>query len=141
MIIPFISSLSDDVIRSVPKKLKNGALGMGATSAEVMKDIVLPAAFPGLMAALLLAISRAIGETMIVVMAAGERANLTLNPFEDITTVTVQIVALLTGDPEFNSPRTLSAFALGAALFTITLVFNMIAQWIVNRQRRRYAGL
>ena len=141
MIIPFISSLSDDVIRTVPVKLKNGALGIGATRSEVMKDIVLPAAFPGLMAALLLAVSRAIGETMIVVMAAGERANLTLNPFEDVTTVTVQIVALLTGDPEFNSPRTLSAFALGALLFAITLIFNMVAQWVVDRQKRRYAGI
>jgi len=141
MIIPFISSLSDDVIRTVPVKLKNGALGIGATRSEVMKDIVLPAAFPGLMAALLLAVSRAIGETMIVVMAAGERANLTLNPFEDVTTVTVQIVALLTGDPEFNSPRTLSAFALGALLFAITLIFNMVAQWVVDRQKSRYAGI
>ena len=141
MIIPFISSLSDDVIRTVPKKLKNGALGIGATRSEVMKDIILPAAFPGLMAALLLAVSRAIGETMIVVMAAGERANLTLNPFEDVTTVTVQIVALLTGDPEFDSPRTLSAFALGAVLFGVTLLFNMFAQWVVDRQRRIYAGL
>ena len=141
MIIPFISSLSDDVIRTVPAKLKNGALGIGATRSEVMRHIILPAAFPGLMAALLLAVSRAIGETMIVVMAAGERANLTLNPFEDVTTVTVQIVALLTGDPEFDSPRTLSAFALGAVLFSVTLVFNMFAQWVVDRQRRLYAGL
>ncbi|MAI90173.1 phosphate ABC transporter permease subunit PstC [Ponticaulis sp.] len=141
MIIPFISSLSDDVLRTVPSKLKNGALGVGATRAEMMADIVLPVAFPGLMAALLLAISRAIGETMIVVMAAGERANLTVNPFEDITTVTVQIVALMTGDPEFDNPRTLSAFALGAVLFVLTLVFNAFSQWIVERQRKRYAGL
>ena len=141
MIIPFITSLSDDVIRTVPKKLKEGGLGLGATQAEVIKDILLPAAFPGLMAAMLLAVSRAIGETMIVVMAAGERANLTLNPFEDVTTVTVQIVALLTGDPEFNSPRTLSAFALGAVLFCVTLAFNFLAQWVVDAQRRRYAGL
>tara|TARA_Y100000052_G_scaffold13882_1_gene13410 strand:- start:67312 stop:68520 length:1209 start_codon:yes stop_codon:yes gene_type:complete len=141
MIIPFISSLSDDVIRTVPKKLRIGGLGIGATRSEVMKDIILPAAFPGLMAALLLATSRAIGETMIVVMAAGERANLTLNPFEDVTTVTVQIVSLLTGDPEFDSPRTLSAFALGAVLFVVTLLFNMFAKWVVDRQRRRYAGL
>ena len=135
MIIPFVSSLSDDVIRSVPKKLKDGALAVGATRAEVMQDIVLPTAFPGLMAAMLLAVSRAIGETMIVVMAAGERANLTLDPFQDVTTVTVQIVALLTGDPEFDSPRTLSAFALGAVLFTLTLAFNAVAQWIVDRQK------
>ena len=141
MIIPFVSSLSDDVLRTVPKKLKNGALGIGATRAEMMKHIVLPVAFPGLMAAMLLATSRAIGETMIVVMAAGERANLTANPFEDITTVTVQIVALMTGDPEFDNPRTLSAFALGAALFVVTLFFNFVSQWIVERQRKRYAGL
>ena len=141
MIIPFVSSLSDDVLRTVPKKLKNGALGVGATRAEMMKHIVLPVAFPGLMAAMLLATSRAIGETMIVVMAAGERANLTANPFEDITTVTVQIVALMTGDPEFDNPRTLSAFALGAALFVVTLFFNFVSQWIVDRQRKRYAGL
>ena len=141
MIIPFVSSLSDDVIRSVPKKLKDGALAVGATRAEVMQDIVLPTAFPGLMAAMLLAVSRAIGETMIVVMAAGERANLTLDPFQDVTTVTVQIVALLTGDPEFDSPRTLSAFALGAVLFTLTLAFNAVAQWIVDRQKRRYASV
>lgn len=140
MIVPFISSLSDDVIRSVPRKLRNGAIGLGATTSETLKDVVLPAAFPGLMAAMLLAVSRAIGETMIVVMAAGERANITLNPFEDVTTVTVQIVALMTGDPAFDSPRTLSAFALGAVLFCITLAFNVLAQWIVDRQRRRYAG-
>jgi phosphate transport system permease protein len=141
MIIPFVSSLSDDVIRSVPRKLKDGALAVGATRAEVMQDIVLPTAFPGLMAALLLAVSRAIGETMIVVMAAGERANLTLDPFQDVTTVTVQIVSLLTGDPEFDSPRTLSAFALGAVLFVVTLAFNAIAQWVVDRQKRRYANV
>ena len=141
MIVPFIASLSDDVLRSVPAKLKRGALAMGATRSEMMKQIVLPAAFPGIMAAFLLAISRAIGETMIVVMAAGERANISLNPFEDITTVTVQIVSLMTGDPEFDSPRTLSAFALGAILFGVTLVFNILAQWIVDRQRGRYATL
>lgn len=141
MIIPLVSSLADDVIRAVPDKLGNGAYGIGATRAEVMKDIILPAAFPGLMASFLLAASRAIGETMIVVMAAGERANPTLNPFEDVTTVTVQIVALMTGDPEFDSPRTLSAFALGFALFVTTLAFNALSQWVVDRQRRRYAGL
>lgn len=141
MIIPLISSLSDDVLRTVPAKLRNGALGLGATQSEMLKHIVLPTARPGLMAVLLLAISRAIGETMIVVMAAGERANITLNPFEDMTTVTVQIVAMLTGDPEFDNPRTLSAFALGAVLFAITLIFNMIAQRIVERQRGEHVRL
>ncbi len=141
MIVPIISSLSDDVMCAVPTKLRNAALSLGATRSEMLKHVVLPAAFPGIMAAFLLAVSRAIGETMIVVMAAGERANLTLNPFEDVTTVTVQIVSLLSGDPEFDSPRTLSAFALGAMLFAITLLCNALAQWVVYRQRKRYAGL
>ena len=141
MILPLISSLSHDVLRTVPAKLRNGALGLGATQAEMMKHIVLPAALPGLMAVFLLAISRAIGETMIVAMALGERANITLNPFDDMTTVTVQIVSLLTGDPEFDGPRSLSAFALGAVLFVLTLGCNMVAQLIVDKQRLRHGKL
>ena len=112
MIIPFISSLSDDVIRAVPQNLRDGSYAMGATKSETVKKIILPAALPGIMGAVLLAISRAIGETMIVVMAAGIAANLTLNPFESVTTVTVQIVTLLVGDQEFDSAKTLAAFAL-----------------------------
>ncbi|NQY96656.1 MAG: phosphate ABC transporter permease subunit PstC [Henriciella sp.] len=138
MIIPFVSSLSDDVINAVPQPLRDGALAVGATQSETIKQIVLPAAFPGIVAAVLLAVSRAIGETMIVVMAAGGRALVTLDPTSDITTVTYQIVSLLTGDTAFDSAKTVSAFALGFALFGITLVFNVIALRVVKRYREAY---
>ncbi len=127
MIIPFISSLSDDVITAVPRSLRDGALGLGSTRGEMITKVVLPAAFPGLVGAFLLAISRAIGETMIVVMAAGASAQLTANPLDSVTTVTVQIVMLLTGDTEFDSVKTLSAFALGITLFVVTLCLNIAA--------------
>lgn len=138
MIIPFISSLSDDVITAVPQSLRDGAYGLGSTRAETILRVVLPAAFPGLVGAFLLAISRAIGETMIVVMAAGVAANLTINPLESVTTVTVQIVMLLTGDNEFDSVKTLSAFALGITLFVITLLLNVAALSISRRLGQRY---
>ena len=138
MIIPFISSLSDDVISAVPHSLRDGALAMGATRSEMIKQVVLPAAFPGIIAAILLAVSRAIGETMIVVMAAGGRALITLDPTSDITTVTYQIVSLLTGDTAFDSAKTVSAFALGFVLFGITLLFNIIALRVVQRYREAY---
>ncbi|MEM7330099.1 MAG: phosphate ABC transporter permease subunit PstC [Pseudomonadota bacterium] len=138
MIIPFVSSLSDDVISAVPQVLRDGALAMGATRSEMIKQVVLPAAFPGIVAAILLAVSRAIGETMIVVMAAGGRALITLDPSSDITTVTYQIVSLLTGDTAFDSARTVSAFALGFVLFGITLLFNIIALRVVQRYREAY---
>lgn len=138
MLIPFISSLSDDVIRAVPIALKDAGLGLGATRAEVICHIVLPAAFPGVIGAILLALSRAIGETMIVVMAAGLSAQLTGNPLKAVTTVTVQIVSLLTGDQEFNSPQTLAAFALGLVLFGVTLCLNMIALKVMRSFREQY---
>lgn len=138
MIIPFVSSLSDDVISAVPQSLRDGALAMGATRSETIKQVVLPAALPGIIAAILLAVSRAIGETMIVVMAAGGRALITLDPTSDITTVTYQIVALLTGDTAFDSAKTVSAFALGFTLFGITLLFNVIALRVVQRYREAY---
>jgi phosphate transport system permease protein len=138
MIIPFVSSLSDDVINAAPQSLRDGALALGATKSETVKQVVLPAALPGVVAALLLAVSRAVGETMIVVMAAGQRAQITANPFEDVTTITVQIVDLLTGDTEFDSPKTLSAFALGFGLFVVTLIFNIIAQRVVKAYREKY---
>ena len=138
MIIPFVSSLSDDVINAVPQPLRDGALAMGATKSEMVKQVVLPAALPGIVAALLLAVSRAIGETMIVVMAAGGRALITADPTSDITTVTYQIVSLLTGDTAFDSAKTLSAFALGFALFGVTLAFNLIAIRVVQRYREKY---
>lgn len=138
MIIPFVSSLSDDVINAVPQPLRDGALAVGATQSETIKQVVLPAAFPGIVAAVLLAMSRAIGETMIVVMAAGGRALITLDPTSDITTVTYQIVSLLTGDTAFDSAKTISAFALGFALFGITLLFNVIALRVVKRYREAY---
>ena len=138
MIIPFISSLSDDVINAVPQTLRDGSYALGATKSETMTKVVFAGALPGIIGALLLAISRAIGETMIVVMAAGRAANLTGNPFEAVTTVTVQIVALLTGDQEFDSPKTLAAFALGLVLFIITLILNVIALMIVRKYRERY---
>ena len=138
MIIPLISSLSDDVISVVPQNLRDGSSSLGATKTETVLNVVLPAALPGIVGALLLATSRAIGETMIVVMAAGMAANLTVNPLEAVTTVTVQIVALLTGDQEFASAKTLSAFALGLALFITTLVLNAIALFIVRKYREQY---
>jgi phosphate transport system permease protein len=138
MIIPFISSLSDDAISAVPQALREGSYGLGATRSETIRLVILPAALPGIAGAFLLAISRAIGETMIVVMAAGLAANLTANPLEAVTTVTVQIVTLLTGDQEFDSAKTLSAFALGLVLFVVTLCFNLIALRTVQRFRERY---
>lgn len=138
MIIPFISSLSDDVINSVPQTLRDGSYAMGATKSETIRQVVLPAALPGIVGAVLLAISRAIGETMIVVMAAGQGANLTANPLEAVTTITVQIVMLLTGDQEFDSVKTLSAFALGLVLFVLTLIMNIIALRVVRRYREKY---
>jgi phosphate transport system permease protein len=138
MIIPFISSLSDDVITAVPQSLRDGALGIGSTRCEMITKVVLPAAFPGLIGAFLLAISRAIGETMIVVMAAGVSAQLTANPLDSVTTVTVQIVMLLTGDTEFDSLKTLSAFALGITLFAMTLLLNITALSISRRVGGRY---
>jgi len=138
MIIPFISSLSDDVMNAVPQSLRDGAFALGATKSEAIRQIVLPAALPGIAGAILLAISRAIGETMIVVMAAGLAANMTLNPFAAVTTVTVQIVTLLVGDQEFDSAKTLSAFALGLVLFFVTLCLNVAALMIVRRYREQY---
>ncbi|MEQ8406348.1 MAG: phosphate ABC transporter permease subunit PstC [Oceanicaulis sp.] len=138
MIIPFVSSLSDDVINAVPQSLRDGAYAMGATKSETVRQVVLPAALPGIVGAVLLAVSRAVGETMIVVMAAGQGANLTANPLESVTTITVQIVMLLTGDQEFDSSKTLSAFALGLVLFALTLILNIIALRVVQRFRERY---
>jgi phosphate transport system permease protein len=138
MIIPFVSSLSDDILSAVPKNLRDASLGLGATPSETIKRVVLPAALPGIMGAFLLAISRAIGETMIVVMAAGLAANLTANPLESVTTVTVQIVKLLVGDQEFDSAKTLAAFALGLTLFVLTLCLNIVALRIVRKYRERY---
>jgi len=138
MIIPFVSSLSDDVMNAVPQSLRDGAYAMGATQSETIKQVVFPAALPGIVGAILLAISRAIGETMIVVMAAGLAANLTANPLEAVTTVTVQIVTLLTGDQEFDSSKTLAAFALGITLFVVTLCLNVIALNIVRKYREKY---
>ena len=138
MIIPFVSSISDDVITAVPQAMRDGSLGMGATNSETMRRVILPAALPGIIGGLLLAISRAIGETMIVVMAAGLSANMTANPLEAVTTVTVQIVTLLVGDQEFDSPKTLAAFALGLTLFFVTLVLNFIALYVVRKYREQY---
>jgi phosphate transport system permease protein len=138
MIIPLISSLSDDVINAVPQSLRDGSYAMGATKSETIKRVVLPAALPGIVSAFILAISRAIGETMIVVMAAGLAANLTANPLSAVTTITVQIATLLVGDQEFDSPKTLSAFALGLVLFIITLILNYVALRIVQRYREQY---
>jgi len=139
MLIPFISSLSDDVLNAVPQALRDASLGMGATEAETVTKVTLPAATPGIMGSLLLAISRAIGETMIVVMAAGLAANLTANPFEAVTTMTVQIVTLLTGDQEFDSAKTLAAFAIALFLLVLTLGLNIIALKIVDNYKRKYA--
>ncbi len=138
MIIPFVSSLSSDVINAVPQTMRDGSYALGATESETMKQVVFTAALPGIIGAFMLAISRAVGETMIVYMAAGKAANLTANPFEAVTTVTVQIVALLTGDSDFDSPKTLVAFALGLVLFVITLLLNVIALTVVRKYRARY---
>jgi phosphate transport system permease protein len=138
MIIPFVSSMADDSIAAVPQAMRDGSLAMGSTTSETIRRVILPAALPGVMGGILLAISRAIGETMIVVMAAGLAANLTANPFQSVTTVTTQIVGLLTGEQEFNSPKTLAAFALGLLLFMITLLLNLIALHIVRRYQEQY---
>ena len=138
MIIPFVSSLSDDIINAVPQSLRDGAYAIGATKSETVKQVVIPAALPGIVGSVLLAVSRAIGETMIVVMAAGLSANLTANPLEAVTTVTVQIVTLLVGDQEFDSAKTLAAFALGLVLFVVTLVLNVIALTVVRKYREKY---
>ncbi|NNC73807.1 MAG: phosphate ABC transporter permease subunit PstC [Sphingomonadaceae bacterium] len=138
MIIPFVSSMADDSIAAVPGAMRDGSLAMGATNSETIKRVLVPAALPGIVGGVLLAVSRAIGETMIVVMAAGLAANLTVNPFESVTTVTVQIVQLLTGDQEFNSSKTLAAFALGLVLFIITLLLNIVALGVVKRFREAY---
>ena len=139
MIIPFVSSLSEDVISAVPQSLRDGSLAMGATKAETIRKVILPSALPGIVSALLLAFSRAIGETMIVVMAAGLAANMTANPLESVTTITAQIVTTLVGDQSFDSPKTLSAFALGLTLFFFTLVLNIIALRVVRKYREQYA--
>jgi phosphate transport system permease protein len=138
MIIPFVSSMADDSIAAVPQAMRDGSLAMGATQSETIKRVLIPAALPGIVAGVMLAISRAIGETMIVVMAAGAVARLSANPFESMTTVTYQIVQMLTGDQEFDSPKTLSAFALGLVLFVVTLVLNIIALRVVKRFREAY---
>ncbi|MEW5909311.1 MAG: phosphate ABC transporter permease subunit PstC [Thermodesulfobacteriota bacterium] len=138
MIIPFVSSLSDDFINAVPQSLRDGSYSLGATKSETIRQVLLPAALPGIVGGVLLAVSRAIGETMIVVMAAGLAANLTINPLRAVTTVTVQIVTLLVGDQEFDSPKTLAAFALGLLLFLITLILNIIALHVVQKYREQY---
>lgn len=138
MIIPFVSSLADDVITAVPQAMRDGSLALGATESETIRRVIFPAALPGIVGGVLLAVSRAIGETMIVVMAAGLAANLTANPLDTVTTVTVQIVTLLVGDQEFDSPKTLAAFALGLMLFVVTLVLNFIALNVVKKYREQY---
>ncbi len=138
MITPYVMSLSEDVISSIPKTLSFGSLAMGATQSETVKKVILPAALPGIISALLLGVSRGVGETMVVVMAAGMAANLTINPLESVTTATVQIVTLLVGDHEFDSNKTLAAFALGFSLFFMTLILNIVALIIIKRYRERY---
>jgi phosphate transport system permease protein len=138
MIIPFVLSISDDVINAVPQAMRDGSYALGATRSETVKLVIIPAALPGIVGGLLLAVSRAIGETMIVVMAAGLSANLTANPLQAVTTVTVQIVTLLVGDQEFDSPKTLAAFALGLLLFIVTLALNIIALYVVRKYREQY---
>lgn len=138
MIIPFVSSLSDDVINAVPQSLRDGSYALGATQSETIRQVILPASLHGIVGAILLAVSRAIGETMIVVMAAGLSANLTANPLEAVTTVTVQIVTLLVGDQEFDSAKTLAAFALGLVLFLVTLALNIVALRVVRKYREEY---
>jgi phosphate transport system permease protein len=138
MIIPFVSSLADDFINAVPQTLRDGAYALGATKSEAIKQVLIPAALPGIVGGILLAASRAIGETMIVVMASGLTANMTFNPLEAVTTVTTQIVILLVGDQEFDSAKTLAAFALGLVLFLITLVLNIVSLQIVKKYREQY---
>jgi phosphate transport system permease protein len=138
MIIPFVSSMADDSINAVPQSMRDGSLAMGATTSETIRRVLIPAALPGVVGGVLLAVSRAIGETMIVVMAAGLAANLTLNPFASVTTVTTQIVQLLTGDQEFDSAKTLAAFALGLVLFIVTLLLNIVALRVVKKYREAY---
>ncbi|MFN7179201.1 phosphate ABC transporter permease subunit PstC [Hyphomonas sp.] len=138
MVIPFVSSLSDDVINAVPQTLRDAAYALGATKSETVKQVVVPAALPGIIAALLLAVSRAIGETMIVVMAAGKSARISMDPTSDLTTITVQIVSLMTGETGFDDPKTLSAFALGLVLFAVTLLFNIVALRVVKKYREKY---
>jgi phosphate transport system permease protein len=138
MIIPFVSSLSDDVINAVPQSMRDAAYALGATQSETVRQVILPAALPGIVGSILLAVSRAIGETMIVVMAAGLSAKLTANPLDSVTTVTVQIVTLLVGDQEFDSPKTLAAFALGLVLFVVTLGLNIFALHVVRKYREQY---
>jgi len=138
MIIPFVSSMADDSLTAVPQSMRDGSLAVGATPSETIRKVLVPAALPGIVGGVLLAVSRAIGETMIVVMAAGLAANLTLNPFASVTTVTAQIVQLLTGDQEFDSAKTLSAFALGLVLFAITFLLNVIALTVVRKYREAY---
>ncbi|WP_106744591.1 phosphate ABC transporter permease subunit PstC [Yoonia maritima] len=138
MLIPFVSSLSDDIINAVPQAMRDGSFGLGATKSETIRQVVIPAALPGIVGAVLLAASRAIGETMIVVLGAGAAARLSLNPFEAMTTVTVKIVSQLTGDTDFASPETLVAFALGLTLFVITLGLNVFALFIVRKYREQY---
>jgi phosphate transport system permease protein len=138
MLIPFVSSLSDDIINAVPQSLRDGSLGLGATKSETIRQVVLPAALPGIVGAILLAASRAIGETMIVVLGAGAIAKFSLNPLEAMTTITTRIVSQLTGDGNFASPETLVAFALGLTLFVLTLGLNIIALYIVRKYREQY---
>lgn len=138
MIIPFVSSLADDALTAVPSALRDASFGLGATRAETIRQVLIPAALPGIIAGFLLAVSRAVGETMIVVMAAGLAANLTANPLASVTTITVQIVTLLTGDQEFDSAKTLAAFALGLLLFVMTLVLNVVALYVMQKYREKY---
>jgi phosphate transport system permease protein len=138
MIIPFVSSMADDSIAAVPQSMRDGSLAMGATESETIKRVLIPAALPGIVAGIMLAVSRAIGETMIVYMAAGAAANLSANPFDSMTTVTYQIARLLTGDGDFDHPATLSAFALGLVLFVVTLALNIVALRVVKRFREAY---
>lgn len=138
MIIPFVSSMADDSIAAVPQSMRDGSLAMGATTSETIRRVIVPAALPGIVGGVLLAVSRAIGETMIVVMAAGLAANMTANPFASVTTVTTQIVQLLTGDSEFDSAKTLAAFALGLVLFIVTLLLNIVALRVVKKYREAY---
>lgn len=138
MITPYVMSISEDVISAVPKSLSMGSLAIGATESETVKKVILPAALPGIVSALLLGVSRGVGETMIVVMAAGMAANLTINPLESVTTATVQIMTLLVGDHEFDSNKTRAAFALGFSLFIMTLILNIVALIIVKKYRERY---
>jgi phosphate transport system permease protein len=138
MLIPFVSSLSDDIINAVPQAMRDGSLGLGATKSETVRQVVMPAALPGIVGAILLAASRAIGETMIVVMGAGAIAKFSANPLESMTTITTRIVSQLTGDTDFASPETLVAFALGLSLFVLTLGLNVLALYIVRKYREQY---